>query len=99
MMQPPRPAAWIAALLIVASLGFMPREGSAWDKRITPVIDPINEGDPDEPGKVVVKFPLLMPILGKMVNVGSFRFVVAQSPRNPQVARARTDWNRGSTRR
>lgn len=53
MMQPPRPAAWIAALLLVASLGFMPREGTAWTtKLITPVIDPTNEGEPDTPWKV-----------------------------------------------
>ena len=77
MMQPPRPAAWIAALLLVASLGFMPREGSAWDKQISPVIDPTNEGEPDQPYAIKTQVPVLVIVLGRVVTIRSFEFHLA----------------------
>ena len=50
MKQSRRWAAWLAAMMIAASLVATPREGAALTRYIDPLDPPvIDEGDPDEP--------------------------------------------------
>jgi hypothetical protein len=48
MKQPRRLAAWLAAILMAASLGGLPREGAA-DPPFIDQLPPVIEGEPDGP--------------------------------------------------
>ena len=54
MKQPRRWAAWLAAILIAASLVVMPREGAVAGPFIDNMPPVIDEGDPDTPYVVTV---------------------------------------------
>ena len=54
MKQPRRWAAWLAAILIAASLVAMPREGAAGPPFVD-YLPPVNEGEPDVPSAPAIR--------------------------------------------
>lgn len=87
MKQPRRWAAWLAAILIAASLVGMPRRGAATPPFIDDLPPPVNEGDPDVPYGVAARHVERGPIL----TVGHISIVFLPETRTFFV---RSAWSR-----